>query len=208
MTISECVQKWRTDFEYRTVVNALLSAIITMAFAIYNGLLGYIYGAVWNGCICVYYAILAIIRLLISYGAVRYKKVETKNRIFQVASHLLILLNISLVVPITLMVLNKKNVNTTMIPAISMATYTTYKIVMTFFNMKRARNSKENLVRLLRSINFFDAIVSILTIQNTLLVVTDSAERQDMMFLGCISSFLGICIIMIMTIRNILKAHL
>lgn len=47
--------------------------------------------------------------------------------------------NVSLVVPITLMVLNRKSVSMTMIPAISMAAYTTYKVVMASANMKRAR---------------------------------------------------------------------
>lgn len=77
------------------------------------------------------------------------------------------------------MVLNKKNVNMTMIPAISMATYTTYKVVVTSINMRRARHTEDKLVKLLRKINFFGAIISILTIQNTLLVVKNSVDRQE-----------------------------
>lgn len=207
MAAKEFIQKWKSNFEYRTIVNAFLSAIITIFFAVYNGLLGIIYGAVWNGCICIYYFVLAGIRLSISLGAVRNKDADSRNKVFRRSSNLLILLNLSLIVPIVLMVLNKKIVNITMIPAISLATYTTYKIVVTSVNMKRAGRTDDKLVKLLRSINFFDAIISILTIQNTLLAVTDSAGRQDMMVLGGISSLTGFLVIMIMTIYNILKAY-
>ncbi len=63
------------------------------------------------------------------------------------------------------------------------------------------------LVRQLRNINFIDAIISILTLQNTLLVVMGSADRQDMTVLDSISSAVGLAAILFLTIKNMIKKY-
>ena len=75
-----------------------------------------------------------------------------------------------------------------MIPAIAMATYTTYKIVMASVNLKRRTRSENRLVRLLRMINFIDALVSILTLQNTLIMVNMKDESNRMLSLTAVTS--------------------
>ena len=63
------------------------------------------------------------------------------------------------------------------------------------------------LVRQLRNINFIDAIISILTLRNTLLVVMGSADRQDMTVLASISSAVGLVDILFLTIKNMIKKY-
>lgn len=63
------------------------------------------------------------------------------------------------------------------------------------------------LVIQLRNINFIDAIISILTLQNTLLVVMGSADRQDMTVLASISSAVGLAAILFLTIKNMIKKY-
>lgn len=63
------------------------------------------------------------------------------------------------------------------------------------------------LVRQLRNINFIDAIISILTLQNTPLVVMGSADRQDMTVLASISSAVGLADILFLTIKNMIKKY-
>ena len=63
------------------------------------------------------------------------------DKVYLAASVLLLILNISLIVPITIMVKQQKPVHLTMIPAIAMAAYTTYNISMAFINLRRSRNS-------------------------------------------------------------------
>ncbi len=96
-----------------------------------------------------------------------------RNKVFLglAKSFLLFILNISLIVPISIMVGQQKSVNLTLIPASAMALYTTYKIIMVFVNLRKRKVSSDNLVWLLRTINFIDALVSILILQNTLIMV-------------------------------------
>ena len=69
----------------------------------------------------------------------------------------------------------------TLIPAIVMAVNTTYKITMASVNLKRRRQSSNDLVRLLRTISFIDALVSILVLQNTLIMVNSGNGSTAML---------------------------
>ncbi len=69
-----------------------------------------------------------------------------------------------------------------------MAAYTTYKIVMASVNLKRRKRSSNELIRLLRTISFIDALVSILSLQNTLLMVSTKGESVEMLHLSAITS--------------------
>lgn len=76
----------------------------------------------------------------------------------------------------------------TLIPAIAMAAYTTYNVVMSSVNLKRRKRSSDRLVRLLRTINFIDALVSVLSLQNTLIMVNMKGDGSEMLTLSAITS--------------------
>ncbi len=181
------ITKWKTDYDYKTVVSAAGSLAVTMAFALYNDFLGVYFSSVWYGTICVYYMVLAILRgLIVLFWRKGGENVKTKAYI--AASVLMLLLNVSLIVPVSLMVMLQKPVSMTFIPAIAMASYTTYKVTMAAVNLKRRRKSADRLIRLLRTISFIDALVSILTLQNTLIMVMAKGNLSDILPLTAISS--------------------
>ena len=97
-----------------------------------------------------------------------------------------------------------------MIPAITMATYTTYKITMASIHIrKQKRNSHRNvLVTELRTINFIDALVSVLTLQNTLIMVNQTqSDANDMRILSAISVAVIYLVIMIITVHLLVTGH-
>ena len=167
--IKTWIAKWKTDYDFKTVASAVGSLAVTMVFAIYNGFLGIYHSSVWYGTICVYYMVLAGLRGTIILFQ-RKQREKSGEKVYITASVLLLILNISLIVPVSLMVIQQKPVNMTLIPAIAMTAYTTYKITMASVNLKRRRKSADNLIRMLRTISFIDALVSILTLQNTLII--------------------------------------
>ena len=122
-----------------------------------------------------------------------------------VASAFLLLLNASLVVPVSVMVVQQRPVNMTLIPAISMAAYTTFKIVMASMNLRRMRKTPDSLVRILRTISFIDALVSILTLQNTLISVNSTEFDRSMFVLAATTSaviFIAIMVISVISLRK------
>lgn len=181
MSISEkFIEKWKNDYDFKTVTTALVSFAVTVVFALYNGFLGICHSSLWHGTICVYYIILACLRGLIINTVRKYsrdeKRDETRKKVYIIVSGLLFILNSSLVVPIIIMIRQENPVNMTKIPAIAMAVYTVYKAIMASVNFRKKNRSALSLVRLLRSINFIDALVSILTLQYTLIMVNSTGE--------------------------------
>ena len=184
--------RWKQDYDYKTMVSAAVSFAVTVVFALFNGFLGVAHRSLWHGTICVYYLILATLRGGIIAAerrlSARPDQAKNRGRVYLASSVLLLILNISLFVPISLMVRQQKPVSLTLIPAIAMAAYTTYKITMASIHRKRRKQSADRLIRLLRTLNFIDALVSVLTLQNTLIMVNSSGGQLAMLPLTAITS--------------------
>lgn len=161
--------KWKTDYVRKTVISSLFSLGVTVIFALYNGFLGIRLRSIWHGSICAFYLLLVFVRGII-LSAVRKssersdsEKMHIRYRAFQLSAMMLLLLNLALICPIALMVTFEKPVNMGMIPAISMAAYTTYKVTMASIHIRtqKSRTNKNILIAELRAINFIDALVSV-----------------------------------------------
>lgn len=185
------VKRWRQDYNVKTVLSATGSTLVTAAFAVFNGVTGVFYRAPWQLSISVYYLLLAVLRGYMVWMERRaYLSQNSGLRIktHRVASALLILLSLLLAVPVTLLVFFQKPVQMNIIIAITLAAYTTYKIILASVNLSRKRNTDSVLIKKLRDINFIDALVSLLVLQSTLIVVQNSADDEDMKILVRITS--------------------
>ncbi len=192
------IEKYRTDYEFKTFAGAWLSLLITVGFAAYNGYLGIASLSLWHGSIAIYYILLALIRGIILISE---RKNKARLRTFRISSCFLLLLNIALICPIALMVMFEKPVSMGKIPAIAMAAYTTYKIIMASVNFgsKKKKLSGNILISELRAISLIDAIVSVLSLQNTLIMVEGGAE--NMLTLSAITSGAMYALVLVITIR-------
>lgn len=185
--------------EYRFKIMFNISMIITLFFAIYNFIIGLIYNYIWNISVSIYYLLLTIIRIYIEIIYLR-KKDNKVHHIIQ--SIVLLLINISLLLPISLLVLNQKQVNNNSIMAITVATYTTYKIINSVLNYKKAQN-ENNTIKIIRTISLLDALFAILNLQNTLVVTFGQIE--EMIVLIIISSFLIALLMIIISFKNLIN---
>lgn len=208
------LKMWKKDYAFKTMASSMISFGITILFAFYNGVLGIRLVSVWHGSICVFYLLLIAIRGMIllteKKNIVRneQEKVYHRHKTYIISSVILLVLNLALILPISLMVILERPVNIGLIPAIAMATYTTYKITMASIHIQKQKNSSHSnvLVTELRTINFIDAMVSILTLQNTLIIVNQSKSSADDMFiLSAISSAAIYIVIIFTTIRLLIK---
>lgn len=205
----EFIYRWRIDYDFNTVISAFGSLLVTTVFALYNGFIGISHSSLWHGAICVYYIILVIFRGMIVLARRKIlfsqNSEKSRNKVYMVAAVLLLILNFSLIIPVSLMVRQQKPVNLSLIPAISMAVYTTYKIIMASINLKRRKNSADSLIRLLRTINFIDALVSILTLQNTLIMVNSKTSSITMTRFATITGASVLLIILFLSVGAIKK---
>lgn len=207
-------KKLEKDYIFKTMASTVLSFSVTILFALYNGFLGVCLLSIWHGGICVFYLLLAAIRGIIllteknNRTRSEKQKSECRQRTFMISAAMLLLLNLSLILPISLMVVMKKPVNMRLIPAITMAAYTTYKLTMASIHIHKQKRSNRNniLVTELRIINFIDALVSILTLQNTLIMVNQTKSNDnDMLTLSAISSAVIYIVIIFITVNLLIK---
>ena len=203
------LDRWKTDYDFKTVTGASGSLAMTVVFALYNGFLGVLHSSLWYGTICVYYIVLTGLRGVIIAARKRLAPADGRedagNKAYLLAAALLLLLNLSLVIPVSLMVRQQKPVSLTLIPAIAMAAYTTYKVIMASINLKRRNRSADSLIRLLRTIGFIDALVSILVLQNTLIMVNTNGEDGEMLPFTAITSAAVMVAVLLLSAAAIIK---
>lgn len=165
---------------------------VTALFAVFNGGLGILYASVWHGSICAYYLLLSLIRGIILAAERRAGREEPgeaercRKKAFRVSFGLVLVMNTALAAPVSLMVLDRRPIHMGMIPAIASAAYTTYKISAAAVRLKRTRGTI--LERELSMIRLVDALVSVLVLQNTLIIAVEGGISQRMSRLAAISS--------------------
>lgn len=200
-----------TNKEKRWLLSVAVSFVTSLAFALYNGFLGIFKQSVWNGSISVYYFLLLFVRLGVLICELKIKnkddeiKVTNRKKTFLITSVLLFLISLALVVPVSLMVMHRKTVKLDMITGIAVATYTTYKVTLSIINYVKNKDNENLSVRQIRTINLIDAILSILTLQNTLILINNDGDNQSLFILTAISSFVGIVIIIIVSIVSLVR---
>ena len=178
------LRTWREDYAYQTMTGAAASFGITAAFTIYHGYLWARYDSMWHGSIGGFYLLLMAIRgsILLTERRNRRRSEAMRARCrrwtFLLSGILLLVLDLALMLPIAMMAVLSRPVRMGMIPAIAMAAYTTWKITMASIHIRRQRrNSGGNpLVAELRTVNFIDALVAVLTLQNTLIMVNGDQD--------------------------------
>ena len=182
----------RGDFGYRTTVSSVLALCVSVPHSVFNIFLGEVYGTAWNWGIAVYYVSLSLIRAYVGGNEIYFAKnafeeeerERRRKRIFSVQSAALLVLGFALVAPIALMVLQKRYVNYSEITAIAIAAYTVYKVTLSAVNLKKTRRNFHLGIKILKDVNFIDALVSVLTLQYTL-VMTFGGGIEGNMFTLC-----------------------
>lgn len=212
--VKPIIEKWKKDYIFKTIASSGISFCVTILFALYNGFLGIRLSSVWHGSICVFYLLLIAIRGMILLNEKRNtmrsesQSAYCRGKTFAISSVILLVLNLALILPISLMVTFEKPVNMGLIPAIAMAAYTTYKITMASIHIRKQKRSRcgNILITELRTINFIDALVSILTLQNTLIMVKQTkSSAKDMTTLSAVSSAAIYIVILLTTVHLLAK---
>ncbi len=205
------LKRLKNDYIFRTFIFSALSFFITLAFTIYNTFLGFAYKAVWNTGIAIYYALLLFIRAYVMFSERKFFKeklnaeqLENKRKkLFLVQSIMLFIIDFALIAPVSIMVLQKKAVEYSSIPAIAAAAYTTYKIIVSTKNIVKTRRMNHISVKILRTVGFVDALVSVLTLQYTLIMTFGGGMDKDMFVLCAVTSF-GIWMALVILSVNLL----
>lgn len=200
-TRKEIAEFFFGDYDRSTIISSFGSFLVSVIFAVYTGCLGVHYGSLWYQSICAYYVLLSALQAVLIVSDIRAGRGDGREKgarkAMFVSTHIILfVLNLSLFIPLALMATMQKPVRMTLIPAIAMAAYTTYKIIVASINMRRKKKTDNLVIKELRTINFIDALLSIAVLQNTLIFVNSVGDSSSMLTLSAWSSavILGIMI--------------
>lgn len=169
----------------------VISLIFTMMFSLYNRIIGAINESLWHESISIYYFSLVLIKSIIYVYLKKRKSNKNDILIFKITKTLLLILNILLIVPITLLILNKRTIEISLIFSIVVALYVTIKTTKTIINYVKYKNTNNILLNELKTIELTDVVVSILTLQNTLITINSNDFDLKLFYLTIITSCIG-----------------
>lgn len=210
--VSAFLDVWKSNYSFKTFFSSAVSSVLGIVFAAYNGFLGIYYASLWNGTIGLYYILLAIIRFTVVISQRKSEKMQSDTRKAHrkktfITTHIIIIfMNLSLIGPISLMISGNRTYNLGLIPAIAMAAYTTYRIVMAAIHFRKSKTSDNMLVKELRMLNMIDTFVAVLTLQNTMIIANVGGIDGEMKLVSIITSsviWLGIVILSIVSFFKI-----
>ena len=203
------IDMWKADYQFKTLATSTLSALVGLGFTVFNVVLGIVYKSVWNISISVYYVLLAIVRGIVVHSqrkvivADNQKKQEQYKRIYFKTHILMIIMDMCLIAPIAYMVIGERSYEYGIIPAIAMAAYTTYRVIMGIINLVKSQKQENILIKELRTVNLQDSLVAVLTLQNAL-IIANGSDMQSMLALTAWTSAGIWLMIVIFTVKSFL----
>lgn len=194
----------------------LISVCFALFFCIYNGILGFYKNVIWNIAIFTYYLLLLTIRMILYVREKKSKNEDEKDirrdkQIYISTSVIMFIMNLAMILPAILLINHQKEVNLSLISAIAVAAYTTYKVTLAIIKFCKVQKEQNLIYKQVRMVNLFDAVMSILTLQNTLTIVASDGNDGDMYTLSIVTTIvmlLAVAIISIYTLKKNLNINL
>ena len=203
MKIKESFINLKEKIKRQENILNIVSLVLTLLFSFYNRIIGAIKESLWHESISIYYFVLVVIKAIIVIYKLKSKDRTKDVLIFKVTKCLLLLLNTLLIVPIALMIFNKRLVEISFVFSLVIALYVTLKTIKSITNY--IKNKKEDtLTKELKVIELTDCVVSILTLQNTLIAINSDGFDEGLYYLCIISSITGFVfnIFIIIVLKN------
>lgn len=194
------------DYDFKTQVLALISFVITIAFAIMNLVSAIRYRLVWYGALAAYYFVLILFRGGVLFAnkkcakkfannAAEYEKCKLK--IYLASGAFLIIVEFAMMGAVTQMMLSERPTQSGEIMAITNAAYTFYKIIMAVYNLVKARRVNNPVVQSLRNLNFADACMSVVSLTVLMISTFDSGDTTaTLKTVKCVVGF-AVCAIIV-----------
>ncbi len=195
-------EKLLEDYDFRTLFFSAFSFFLTVAYALYNGVIAVMgVASVWHGGLCGYYLLLVGMRVGVLYYRKRERDGKTERtglievRKFRNCGILLTLAILALSVIILQMVREGAGFEKAGLMIYVTAAYTAVKTGMSIRNFLKARRTDDYTLQTLRNVNLADGAVSVLALQ-TAMFASFGAEGVDTALFNAWTGA-GVCLIVL-----------
>lgn len=194
-------ERFLDDHAFRTILTTLPAFLINVAYTVYNGVIGIMNQSAWFITMAVYYSLLGIMRYRAVSTGRKIARLEDKQLIrkkelsvIKMDGILLLVLNLALSGVVLLTIAQDTAKRYSEIMVISIAAYTFYKITMALINMIKVRKTQSPILITIRNIGVADALVSMLTLQATMLASFQDKSSLNSNQMNAITG-LAVCIL-------------
>lgn len=165
------------QYGFKTLVLAVVSLVVSVAFAVFNGVIAVLESSVWYGALAAYYIMLILFRggVIIADRICRKKTADeeklicVQNKIHLASGAFLVVTEIAMAVAVTQMVLFTPPAESGEILAISTAAYAFFKITTAIINLVKSKKYADPVSQALRCLNLADACMSMVSLTVVLL---------------------------------------
>lgn len=189
------------DYTFRTILTTMPAFLINVAYTVYNGVIGIMNRSEWFITMAVYYSLLGIMRYRAVSAGRKISRMEDPQQVerkqlsvIRTDGILLMVLNLALSGVVLLTIAQETAKAYSEIMVISIAAYTFYKITMAVINMIKVRKMQSPILITIRNIGAADALVSMLTLQATMLASFKETSSLDANRMNGITG-LAVCIL-------------
>ena len=182
----------------RTRKFALFSLGTNITFAAYYLVFGILWGSRWILSIGSYYVVLSISRFVVL-------RTGSDGRfIARFTGWMLMILSIPLAETVFLTVTEERGQKFHMIVMIAMAAYAFTRITLATVDLVKSRHSRSEKTITLRNLSFADAVVSIFSLQRSMLVSFEGMTESEIFLMNSLTGT-GTCIIVFLLGLNLVK---
>ena len=192
------------DNRYRVIVKSVLSLVFNLLFAFYNGILGVLSSSLIFIASSVYYLLLSAMR----FSAVLLNEKGKSQNDGLIASIVGVMLIVLSVVFHMMVVVSMKDNTATLygtITMIAIATFTFTKITMSVITAVKHKGEHSKLFKAVNAIRYSEVAVSLLTMQQSMLVSFEGADEKASVILNACTGA-GVCffilILGMITLKN------
>ncbi len=188
----------------KSVRNPYLSLLLNIAYAIGNGIIGFFAPSWWFITVGAYYTVLASTRFSV-FKIKRRAEYDTDLEIFaeRITGTLLVVLSFCLIGVNILSALKERGNVFHPIIMIAIATYTFAKITIAIIGMIKTKRAKSPIIKTLRNISFAEAIVSVFTLQRSMLVSFPGMETFEIKLFNILTGTVVWLIVLLLGINLI-----
>ena len=199
--------KYMTDAAFKVRVSLYSSLAINLAYSAFKLISGIFYSSLWIEAFAVYYILLSVIRFILLHHIERKKDAGLieEYRSYRISAVLMMFINLTLSGIVLNMIVKNAAAAFSDIYVITSAAYTFYILTVSIIDLVKYRKYKSPVMSSAKAIRFAQALVSLLSLEASMLVQFGDDESYRRLMLALTGA--GVCIIVLaMSVYMIIRS--
>lgn len=199
--------RYMTDTAFKVRISLIISLTINLLYSAFNLASGIYYSSLWIGAVAVYYILLSVIRFVLLRHMQKKQDAGliAEYRSYRVTAVLMMLINLTLSGIVLNMIVKNESAKYSDVFVITSATYTFYTLTVSIIDLVRYRRYKSPVMSASKAIRFAAALVSLLSLEASMLVQFGDDESYRRLMLALTGA--AVCVIVLsMSVYMIVRA--